>query len=133
MHKIPKLDETGFRKFALLFGSIIGVLFGIFFPWMLELKTPLWPWIVALCFILWGMVLPLSLEPVYLLWMKVGLMLNKVTTPVVLGILFYLILLPVRIIMQLTGHFSLEKKCKEIESYRVISTQNPKERMERPF
>ena len=133
MHQIPKLDEAGLRKFALLFGFIIVVLFGMFFPWILEIGTPLWPWIIALCLILWGLISPLSFERVYLLWMKIGLILNKITTPIVLGIFFYLILFPFGMMMRLTGHVLMEKKYNNTESYRVISEQNPKENMERPF
>ena len=42
-HIIPDLDRKGLREFGLTTGAAIVVIFGLFFPWMLELDWPLWP------------------------------------------------------------------------------------------
>lgn len=133
INQLRKPDESELRKFALLSGTIILVLFGILFPWIFEIKPSLWPWIIALCFILWGIILPMSLERIYLLWMKMGITFSKVTTPVFLGLLFYLVLCPVGIMIRLTRYALLERKYNNAESYRIISEHNQKENMERPF
>ncbi|RLD22986.1 MAG: sxtJ [Bacteroidetes bacterium] len=133
MNQNPKPDETELRKFALLSGFIVVLLFGILIPWIFEIKAPLWLWVIALCFILWGAILPMSLERIYLLWIKIGIILSKITTLIVLGLFFYLVLFPVGIIMRFTGHVLMRKKHNNTESYRIISDHYPKEDMERPF
>jgi hypothetical protein len=40
-HVIPELDRKGLRDFGLVTGSIVAVLFGLFFPWLLERAWPL--------------------------------------------------------------------------------------------
>ena len=35
-HSIPELDRKGLREFGLVTGGIVAVLFGLFFPWLLE-------------------------------------------------------------------------------------------------
>ncbi len=45
--EIPELDRQGLRQFALSTGAIVAVLFGLFFPWLLDVNFPIWPWVVA--------------------------------------------------------------------------------------
>ena len=44
---IPELDAAGLRRFALVTGAILAVLFGVLLPWLFGFGFPLWPWIVA--------------------------------------------------------------------------------------
>jgi hypothetical protein len=37
-HKIPELDRKGLREFGLMTGAVVVVIFGLFFPWLLELN-----------------------------------------------------------------------------------------------
>ena len=46
-HIIPELDRKGLRRFGLTTGAIVVAVFGLFFPWMLDLNWPRWPWIIA--------------------------------------------------------------------------------------
>ena len=41
-HPIPQLDRKGLREFGLVTGVIVIVLFGLFFPWVLERAWPAW-------------------------------------------------------------------------------------------
>ena len=47
MHPIPELDRKGLREFGLTTGALIAAIFGLFFPWLLSVHIPLWPWILA--------------------------------------------------------------------------------------
>ncbi len=64
-HGIPELDRKGLREFGLVTGTIVAVLFGLFFPWLLERAFPLWPWVVFGVLGAWALVAPLSLRPLY--------------------------------------------------------------------
>ena len=134
MHAIAPIDRKGLREFGLLTGAIVAALFGLFFPWLLERSIPLWPWIIAAVLGGWGIIAPDSLRPVYNGWMKFGLLLSKITTPLILGVVFYLVIMPIGLLMRLFRHDPMARKLeKNASSYRVASPEVPKENVERPF
>jgi hypothetical protein len=134
-HTIPELDRKGLRDFGLTTGGIVAVLFGLFFPWLLEIGSfPIWPWIVFAVLGSWGLIAPMSLNPVYKIWMRFGLMMSKVMTPLVLGIVFYLMFAPMGFLMRIFGKDSMERKFDDsAPSYRVASRKAPAKNLEKPF
>jgi hypothetical protein len=133
-YKIPELDNKGLRDFGLTFGAAIVIIFGLFLPWVLEVDWPAWPWIVAAPLWLLALVQPMWLRWTYLAWMRFGLLANRVMTPLVLGIVFFVMISPVAMVRRLRGmdpmHRTLDPNQ---ESYRVKSTKSPKEKLEKPF
>lgn len=133
-HAIPELDRKGLREFGLVTGAIIAVIFGLFFPWLLERPSPRWPWIIAGVLAAMGLVVPMALRPVYKWWMKFGLLMSKVTTPIIMGAVFYIVLTPMGLVMRLAGKDPMERKREpQASSYRVASTATPPKRVEKPF
>lgn len=131
---IPELDAKGLRHFALTTGAITCVLFGLIFPWLLGVRLPVWPWVVGGTLALWGVVAAPSLRPVYRGWMRFGLLLNKIVSPVVLGILYFGAFTPVALCFKLVGRDAMARKFDAAAtSYRVASTRPPKNHVERPF
>ena len=134
MHEIEDLDPKGLRDFALVTGGIVVFLFGILLPWLMENSFPLWPWILAAILAAWGLLHPSSLQPVYRAWMRFGLLLSRITTPLILGLVFYGLILPMGLIMRIAGRDPMARKVdRNVTSYRVASHKAPKENMERPF
>ncbi len=134
MHEIPELDRKGLRDFGLVTGGIFVALFGLFFPWVLELSFPTWPWVLGGILAIWGLAAPATLRPIYRVWMKFGLLLSKITTPIVLGIVFFLVIFPTGLVMRSFGRDPMKRQIdSEVTSYRVPSNKQPKETMERPF
>ncbi len=86
--EIKKLDQKGLRDFGLLIGGLIAVLFGLAVPLLRQHSIPWWPWIVGGVLVMLGLVAPKSLNPVYHAWMRFGLLLNKIETPIDLGLVF---------------------------------------------
>ena len=133
-HEIPALDKKGLREFGLVTGAIVAVLFGLFFPWLLGAKFPLWPWILSGMLALWALLAPLSLNPVYYWWMRFGLVLGWLSSRIVLSILFYLVFTPMGVFMRLRGHDPMQRGFDAAaESYRVSSHARTKQHMEKPF
>jgi hypothetical protein len=132
-HVIPDLDRKGLREFGLVTGGIVAGLFGLFFPWLLERSWPLWPWIVFGVLGTWGLVAPMSLRPVYRAWMRFGLMLSKVMTPLIMGIVFFLVITPVAIVLKLFGKDPMARKFDDSDSYRVPTEKAPPENLEKPY
>jgi len=133
-HAIPELDAKGLRRFGITTGAIVAVLFGLFFPWLLENAIPRWPWILAGVLGLWGLVAPVSLRPVYRGWMRFGLIMSRITTPLILGLVFFLAVTPMALIRRLFGIDDMARKFDDAaESYRVKSAKAEKDNLERPF
>jgi hypothetical protein len=54
-----------------------------------------------------GLIAPTSLGPIYRGWMAFALAISKVTTPILLGIVYFLAILPIALIMRLIGRRAL--------------------------
>jgi amino acid transporter len=131
---IPELDEKGLREFGLVTGGIIAGLFGLFFPWLLEFGIPKWPWILGGVLAAWGLVAPATLGPVYRGWMKFGLLLSKITTPIILGLVFLIAVIPTALILRLKGSDPMARRLDaDAETYRVTSDRPSPDNLEKPF
>lgn len=133
MNTEQKLSEKELRNFGLMFGGIIAVIFGLFFPLVFNSNWWKWPWLIGITFAVWGLVLPSTLQLFYNAWMKFGLMMNWIMTRVILGIVFYLVVLPIGLIMKLVGKDPLSRNLNENQTYRVESKNYSPEDMKRPF
>jgi hypothetical protein len=133
-HVIPELDRKGLREFGLATGAAIVALFGLFFPWMLELDWPVWPWVIAAPLWLLALVHPSWLRGIYRAWMRFGLLASRVMTPLLLGVVFFVMIWPLAMVRRLMGKDSMQRTLDpDRDSYRVQSTKSPKEKLERPF
>ncbi len=134
LHTIPELDSKGLRHFSITMCAIICMLFGIAIPFLFELAWPIWPWIVGIVLLLWGTLLPLTLRPVYHVWMRFGLIMSKITTPLILGILFYLVLTPAGIIMRILKNDPMARNIDRTKSsYRTIRDKSMNTDFEKPY
>lgn len=72
----------------------------------------------ACAVILWVFAIfrPGSLHGLNRTWMKLGLVLNKLTNPLIMGLLFFLVITPVGLIMRAFGKDILNLKIKSKES-----------------
>jgi len=133
-HTIPELDRKGLRGFGLVTGAAIVALFGLFLPWMLGLDWPVWPWFIAAPLWLQALIHPPWLRGTYRAWMRFGLLASRVTTPLVLGIVFFLMISPMAMVRRLMGKDPMQRALDpDQNSYRVQSPKSPREKLERPF
>ena len=132
-HIIPELDRKGLREFGLVTGAIVGVLFGLFFPWILERPIPRWPWVIFGVLAVLGLVAPMALNPVYKIWMRFGLFMSKIMTPLIMGIVFFIVITPVGLFRRLFAKDPLARTFEDTDSYRVPSKKAPTENLEKPY
>ena len=133
-HQIPELDSKELRHFALSTAAAIAVIFGLILPWIFDFSFPKWPWIASAVLATWGLAAPSTLRLFYRTWMRISLLIGSVTTPLILGIVFYLVILPAALIMRIIGTDPMRRKFeKDASSYKIISEQPDRENMERPF
>ncbi|MFD2110766.1 SxtJ family membrane protein [Thiorhodococcus fuscus] len=134
MHPIPELDAQGLRHFALTTAAIVVALFGLILPWLFDLRFPIWPWPSAAVLMLWGLAAPRSLRPVYRGWMRLGLLMSRVTTPLILSLVFFVVFVPAGFIMRLAGNDPMKRRLLlDAESYREPSQEATPESMEKPY
>ena len=131
--RIRDLDRKGLRDFALATGGVIVVLFGFVLPWVLDFSRPTWPWILAAILVALGLITPMALQPIYKVWMRFGLILSSITTPVIMGLVYFLIITPTGLARRLLSGDPMTRGFDEGESYRVPSKKAPAKNMERPF
>jgi len=135
IHSIPTLDRKGYRDFGLSTGAIVVGLFGLAIPFLFELNYPRWPW--YLLAILGGLALiaPMVLAPVYKYWMMFGVLMSTyIMTPIIMFAVFYVVFMPVGLLMRLFGKDGMARKLdSKAESYRVVSDRPPAKNLEKPF
>jgi Saxitoxin biosynthesis operon protein SxtJ len=89
------------RSFGLLFGAVSGAA-AVLAAW--KGRSSAFGWgAVAVVFLAAALLAPALLGPLNRGWRRLALLLSKVTTPIVMGVLFFVVLTPVGIIMRLTG------------------------------
>lgn len=72
-----------------------------------------------LCILCTTFIKPSLLKPINNSWHSLGSMLSRITSPIVLGIMFFLIITPVAIITRIFGRDELRLRRKPIETYWV--------------
>jgi hypothetical protein len=131
---VPVLDRKGLRSFALQVGAAIALVFGALLPWLFGFRWPLWPWIVGGVLILWGLVAPNTLRPVHRAWMGLAAILHRIMSPIILGIVFFLVVSPMAFVMRLARRDPLRRALDPgSKSYRVGSEPLRPDNLERPF
>jgi len=130
---IPELDRKGLRQFGFVTGAIVVGLFGLFFPWLLDHSFPTWPWVIFGVLGAWGLVAPLTLRPVYRGWMRFGLLLSRITTPIIMGLIFYVCFTPFSLILKLMGKDAMRRKFENCDTYRITRENIREDSLEHPY
>jgi len=89
------------RSFGLVFAGVFALL--AFWPLVSGGAVRWWCAAVAMIFLALSLAAPGLLALPNRLWMRFGLLLNRIITPVALGILFYLAVTPVGMLMRMVG------------------------------
>ena len=132
--EIPALNRQGLRNFAWMFAAVVASLFGLILPWLLKRDWPWEPWVIAAAFFAWGLIAPSTIRFFYRLWMRFGFVMNAIVTRIILGTVFYVVILPFGLVFRLRGKDPLRQKWDhELQSYRIKSSVSRPIDMEKPF
>jgi hypothetical protein len=127
-------DKKGLRDFGLITGGLFVALFGLLFPWLFSLDIPIWPFNLAGVLWILALLIPQALKPIYTVWMSFALILGWINTRIILALVFYIIITPMRLIMLLlAGKTFSQKKPKRSKTFRNISEVRSPKHMEKPF
>ena len=115
MKSIKNIDKI--REFGFVFGIGLPTLFGLIIPLVTGHSIKNWTFIVGIIFIFINIFNPKFLIIPYKLWMKLGHVLGWINSRIILAIVFFLVLLPISIVMKLFGYDPL-RKIKGQKTYR---------------
>ena len=117
-----------------LFGIVFGIIFLIIALWPIKNSGDIliWSIILSSIFFILGLLNSEILTPFHYLWIKFGLLLSKIVSPVIMFIIFYGIVSPIGILMRLIGKDLLRLKKYPVKSY-WISRNGSKQNMKDQF
>lgn len=109
------------RAFGIVF-VVVFLIIGLW-PVMWGNAPRVWSLSIAGVLLLLALIRPSILAPLNRLWMKFGLLLHKITNPLIMGLVFFLAVLPTGLIMRMLGKDIL--RCKldpDAKSYWIERT-----------
>ena len=103
------------RSFGIVF-FVVFLLIGLY-PLLKNNDIRIWSLIVSSVFLLLGLKNSKILTPLNILWFKFGMMLGKYVSPIIMGLVFFLVVTPTGIIMRIFNKDLLKLKKRNINSY----------------
>lgn len=111
-----EIKRSSERSFSIVFAVVFAIV-GLA-PLLDERNVRFWSLGIAAVFLLAGFLCPRLLAPLNKLWFHFGLLLNKVTNPIIMGIVFFGVVTPTAMIMRLMGKDPLRRRFDpEVRSY----------------
>ena len=120
------------------FGFLFFVVFLIVSLWPLKSQGDLrlWAFILSLIFLVLGVLNSKFLNPLNKLWYKFGIFLGSIISPIVMGIVFFIVVTPTGLIMRFFGkdvlRINKNKKNKLVSTY-WINREKQKGTMKKQF
>ena len=121
-----RLTPAEGRKFAFPVGTAFLILGGIAW-WRGHDPTAIGFASVAGALIVAGAVVPGKLGPIYRAWMAFAHLLSKITTPIFMGITYFLVLAPIGLLVRLFGRNPVVQELND-GSFWVARPEGPKRR-----
>ena len=119
------------RKFGLTVGGAFAVL-AVIGRWRHHPTTFMVLGTLAIVLIVAGLVVPAMLGPVERAWMKLAGLISKVTTPIFMGVVYFLLLTPIGLLRRLFAGSSLVHKSGPT-GYWIDRSKSPRSSLERQF
>jgi hypothetical protein len=118
------------RSFGLVF--FIVFLLIAFYPLINQEEIRIWSVLISLLFLILGIINSKILTPLNKVWFKFGIFLGKLISPVVMGIIFFLVVTPIAFLMRMLKKDLLNLKFNKNSSYWIEKTE-PKSTMKNQF
>ena len=133
--RIDRNDSRALRQFYWLLAGAIAVMFFGVLPWLFGLPRSSWPLYIAGALAFGGSAFPRALYPLYAGWMRLAAVLGWINSRLLLGIAFYLVVLPIGFVARRLGKLQYDDRLDDhAQSYRVTRDEPPAPSdMERPF
>ena len=118
------------RSFGIVF--FIVFLLVAFYPFFKNEGIRVWSLFIATIFLILGLLNSKILTPLNSIWFRFGLLLGKIVSPVIMGIIFFTIVTPIAFFMRILGKDLLNLRYNNDKSY-WIKKDNTKSLMKNQF
>ena len=118
------------RSFGIVF-FIVFILIALY-PLLNGQEIRFWALIISAVFLILGLLKSKLLTPLNKLWFRFGIFLGKIISPIIMGLIFFLVVTPIGLIMRLLGKDVLNLKYNKERSY-WIEKDGPKSKMKNQF
>ena len=116
------------------FGIVFFIVFLLIslYPLLNDENIRFWSLVISVIFLILVIFNSSLLLPLNKLWFKFGIILGKIISPVVMGIIFFFVVTPIGLIMRILGKDVLNLKYNDYKSY-WIEKNGPKSKMKNQF
>tara|TARA_B100001989_G_C24392779_1_gene390129 strand:+ start:91 stop:477 length:387 start_codon:yes stop_codon:yes gene_type:complete len=128
MSNEPKIGSN--RSFGIVF-SIVFLIISIY-PILNDENIRIWSLAISLIFLTLGIINSKILNPLNKIWFKLGILLGKIISPIVMGIIFFLVVTPTGLLMRVLKKDLLRLKYNKDSSY-WIEKNEVKSKMKNQF
>ena len=119
------------RSFGIVF-FIVFVLIATY-PLLNQGEVRIWSLIISFLFLFLGLLNSKILTPLNKLWFRFGLFLGKIISPIIMGVIFFLVVTPIGLLMRFFGKDVLNLKLNKKKSSYWIEKVGPKSKMKNQF
>ena len=102
------------------------------YPLINDGNIRVWSFVISIIFLVLGVLNSKILSPLNKIWFKFGLLLGKIISPIVMGIIFFIVVTPTGLILRLFQKDVLNLKYNNNNTY-WIEKSGPKSKMKNQF
>jgi hypothetical protein len=95
------VSSSSNRAFGLVF-AVVFVIIGLW-PWLFGGQVRIWSVVVGTVFLVVAWLWPAALASLNRVWTRFGLLLHRIVSPVVLGVMFFVVVTPMGLVMRALG------------------------------
>jgi hypothetical protein len=127
------IEKPQLRSFGLIVASGFSVI--ALLPTLLRGDSPrAWALTIAAVLLAFGLLFPRGLRPVYKIWMVAGAVLGWVNTRIILGAVFYLLIVPMSVCLRLAKKDPMLRKFDaNAASYKIPRSKRPPSHMQHQY
>ena len=127
---MDNIKQGSNRSFGIVFFTVFLLI--ALYPLINEENLRLWSLVISLIFLVLGLINSQILTPLNKLWFKFGILLGKIVSPIIMGIIFFFVVTPIGFIMRAIGKDLINLKYNNNKSYWIEKT-GPKSKMKNQF
>ena len=110
------------KSFGILF-FVVFFLYGIW-PILSSNEIRIWSLSMGIIFLILGLLNSKLLTPFHNLWLKLGTLLGRIVSPIVMFLVYFVFITPLAVIIRLSGKDLLRKKFNKSPSYWIKRGKN---------